>query len=40
MRFNMISSRDGISMDTEGMSYSLQSHNPIADSIVPAMAAQ
>src|SRR5689334_12749562 len=33
MRFNTIGVSDGISMGTEGMSYSLQSRDIIADSI-------
>ena len=33
MRFNMIGVSDGISMGTDGMSYSLQSREIIADSI-------
>jgi len=33
MRFNMIGVSDGISMGTDGMSYSLQSRKIIADSI-------
>ncbi len=33
MRFNTIGVSDGISMGTEGMSYSLQSRDLIADSI-------
>ncbi len=39
MRFNTIGVSDGISMGTEGMSYSLQSREIIADSIETAMAA-
>ncbi|MEX2671623.1 MAG: dihydroxy-acid dehydratase [Phycisphaeraceae bacterium] len=40
MRFNTIGVSDGISMGTEGMSYSLQSRDLIADSIESVMAAQ
>src|SRR5690606_29073019 len=40
MRFNTIGVSDGISMGTEGMSYSLQSCDLIADSIETVMAAQ
>ncbi|MCO6455722.1 MAG: dihydroxy-acid dehydratase [Pirellulaceae bacterium] len=40
MRFNTIGVSDGISMGTEGMSYSLQSRDLIADSIETLMAAQ
>ena len=40
MRFNTIGVSDGISMGTDGMSYSLQSRDLIADSIETAMAAQ
>ncbi len=40
MRFNAIGVSDGISMGTEGMSYSLQSRDLIADSIETVMAAQ
>jgi dihydroxy-acid dehydratase len=40
MRFNTIGVSDGISMGTEGMSYSLQSRDLIADSIETVMAAQ
>ncbi len=40
MRFNTIGVSDGISMGTEGMSYSLQSREIIADSIETAMGAQ
>ncbi len=40
MRFNTIGVSDGISMGTDGMSYSLQSRNLIADSIETIMAAQ
>ena len=40
MRFNTIGVSDGISMGTEGMSYSLQSRDLIADSIETMMAAQ
>jgi len=39
MRFNTIGVSDGISMGTEGMSYSLQSREIIADSIETVMAA-
>ncbi|HQF70108.1 MAG TPA: dihydroxy-acid dehydratase [Promineifilum sp.] len=39
MRFNTIGVSDGISMGTEGMSYSLQSREIIADSIETTMAA-
>ncbi|MHB8974323.1 MAG: dihydroxy-acid dehydratase [Pirellulaceae bacterium] len=39
MRFNTIGVSDGISMGTEGMSYSLQSRDLIADSIETVMAA-
>ena len=40
MRFNTIGVSDGISMGTEGMSYSLQSRDLIADSIETMMGAQ
>lgn len=40
MRFNTIGVSDGISMGTEGMSYSLQSRDIIADSVETVMAAQ
>jgi dihydroxy-acid dehydratase len=40
MRFNTIGVSDGISMGTEGMSYSLQSRDLIADSIETLTAAQ
>jgi len=40
MRFNTIGVSDGISMGTEGMSYSLQSRDLIADSFETIMAAQ
>ncbi|MGB9459062.1 MAG: dihydroxy-acid dehydratase [Bryobacteraceae bacterium] len=40
MRFNTIGVSDGISMGTEGMSFSLQSRDLIADSIETVMAAQ
>jgi dihydroxy-acid dehydratase len=40
MRFNTIGVSDGISMGTEGMSYSLQSRDLIADSIETTMGAQ
>ncbi|KAI8995855.1 dihydroxy-acid dehydratase [Gaertneriomyces semiglobifer] len=39
-RFNTIGVSDGISMGTEGMSYSLQSREVIADSIETLMSAQ
>jgi len=39
MRFNTIGVSDGISMGTEGMSYSLQSRDLIADSIETMMSA-
>jgi dihydroxy-acid dehydratase len=39
MRFNTIGVSDGISMGTDGMSYSLQSRDIIADSIETLMAA-
>ncbi len=39
MRFNTIGVSDGISMGTDGMSYSLQSREIIADSIETAMCA-
>jgi len=39
MRFNTIGVSDGISMGTEGMSYSLQSREIIADSIETVMSA-
>ena len=39
MRFNTIGVSDGISMGTDGMSYSLQSRDLIADSIETAVAA-
>ena len=39
-RFNTIGVSDGISMGTEGMSYSLQSRDIIADSIETVVAAQ
>ncbi len=39
-RFNAIGVSDGISMGTEGMSYSLQSRDLIADSIETVMGAQ
>jgi dihydroxy-acid dehydratase len=39
MRFNTIGVSDGISMGTEGMSFSLQSRDLIADSIETVMAA-
>jgi len=40
MRFNTIGVSDGIAMGTEGMSYSLQSRDLIADSIETMMSAQ
>ncbi len=40
LRFNTIGVSDGISMGTDGMSYSLQSRDIIADSIETVMAAQ
>lgn len=40
MRFNTIGVSDGIAMGTEGMSYSLQSRDLIADSIETVMCAQ
>lgn len=40
MRFNTIGVSDGISMGTDGMSFSLQSRDLIADSIETTMAAQ
>jgi dihydroxy-acid dehydratase len=40
MRFNTIGVSDGISMGTEGMSYSLQSRDVIADSIETIMGGQ
>ena len=40
MRFNTIGVSDAISMGTEGMSYSLQSRDLIADSIETVMGAQ
>jgi dihydroxy-acid dehydratase len=40
MRFNTIGVSDGISMGTDGMSYSLQSREIIADSIESVMGAQ
>src|SRR5210317_591006 len=39
MRFNTIGVSDGISMGTDGMSFSLQSREIIADSIETAMSA-
>jgi dihydroxy-acid dehydratase len=39
-RFNTVGVSDGISMGTEGMSYSLQSRDLIADSIETVMSAQ
>ena len=40
MRFNTVGVSDGISMGTEGMSYSLQSRDLIADSIETVVGAQ
>ena len=40
MRFNTVGVSDGISMGTEGMSYSLQSRDLIADSIETIMSGQ
>ncbi len=40
MRFNCIGVSDGISMGTDGMSYSLQSREIIADSVETVVAAQ
>jgi len=40
MRFNTIGVSDGISMGTDGMSYSLQSRDLIADSIETVISAQ
>ena len=40
MRFNTIGVSDGISMGTDGMSFSLQSRDLIADSIETVMRAQ
>ncbi len=40
MRFNTIGVSDGISMGTDGMSYSLQSRDIIADSVETVMNAQ
>src|SRR6201996_3956172 len=40
MRFNTIGVSDGISMGTDGMSYSLQSRDLIADSIETVMSGQ
>ena len=40
MRFNTIGVSDGITMGTDGMSYSLQSREIIADSIETVMGAQ
>src|SRR6188472_3585208 len=40
LRFNTIGVSDGISMGTEGMGYSLQSRDLIADSIETVMGAQ
>jgi len=40
MRFNTVGVSDGISMGTEGMSFSLQSRDLIADSVETVMSAQ
>ncbi|MDH5660356.1 MAG: dihydroxy-acid dehydratase, partial [Gammaproteobacteria bacterium] len=40
LRFNTIGVSDGISMGTDGMSYSLQSREIIADSVETVMGAQ
>src|SRR5262252_10796982 len=40
MRFNTVGVSDGISMGTDGMSYSLQSRDLIADSIETTMSGQ
>ena len=40
MRFNTVGVSDGISMGTDGMSYSLQSREVIADSVETVMGAQ
>ena len=40
MRFNTIGVSDGISMGTDGMSFSLQSRDLIADSIETVMGGQ
>src|SRR5712692_1717146 len=40
MRFNTVGVSDGISMGTEGMSFSLQSRDLIADSIETVMSGQ
>src|SRR6056297_1942970 len=40
MRFNTIGVSDGMSMGTDGMSYSLQSRDIIADSVETMMCAQ
>ena len=40
LRFNTVGVSDGISMGTEGMSFSLQSRDLIADSIETAMGGQ
>ena len=40
MRFNTVGVSDGISMGTDGMSYSLQSRDLIADSVETVMGAQ
>ena len=40
MRFNMVGVSDGLSMGTEGMSFSLQSRDLIADSIETVMGGQ
>lgn len=39
-RFNTIGVSDGISMGTDGMSFSLQSRDLIADSVETVMAGQ
>ena len=39
-RFNTVGVSDGMSMGTDGMSYSLQSRDLIADSIETVMSAQ
>lgn len=40
LRFNTIGVSDAISMGTDGMSYSLQSRDLIADSVETVMGAQ
>ena len=40
MRFNTVGVSDGISMGTDGMSFSLQSRDLIADSIETIMGGQ